>query len=130
MGCFLGCFCLSSKKKRRKPGSRDQKLGRYEPLESVESVSTDFGITGKSITSEAELSKRPKKSLNYKVRKKVSFNLNVQTYEPIPKDECRNDYWESDEEETDKFTAKRKGIFFSIRRGFIRVQNGILSIKL
>ncbi|KAJ6689216.1 hypothetical protein OIU85_005601 [Salix viminalis] len=105
MGCFLGCFCLSSKKKRRKPGSRDQKLGRYEPLESV---STDFGITGNSITSEAELSKRPKKSLNYKVRKKVSFNLNVQTYEPIPKDECRNDYWESDEEETDKFAAKER----------------------
>ncbi|KAF9677756.1 hypothetical protein SADUNF_Sadunf08G0140600 [Salix dunnii] len=105
MGCFLGCFCLSSKRKRRKPGSRDQKLGRYEPLESV---STDFGITGNSITSEAELSKRPKESLNCKVRKKVSFNLNVQTYEPIPKEECRNHYWESDEEETDKVAAKER----------------------
>ncbi|KAJ6911295.1 hypothetical protein NC652_021808 [Populus alba x Populus x berolinensis] len=105
MGCFLGCFCLSSRRKRRKPASRDQKLGRYEPLDSV---STDFGTTGNYITSEAELSKRPKESLNYKVRKKVSFNLNVKTYEPIPKEECRNDYWESDEEETDKVAAKER----------------------
>ncbi|XP_061985843.1 uncharacterized protein LOC133704839 isoform X2 [Populus nigra] len=105
MGCFLGCFCLSSRRKRRKPASRDQKLGRYELLDSV---STDCGTAGNSITSEAELSKRPKESLNYKVRKKVSFNLNVKTYEPLPKEECRNDYWESDEEETDKVAAKER----------------------
>jgi hypothetical protein len=53
-------------------------------------------------------SKRPKDSLNYKVRKKVSFNLNVQTYEPIPKEESRSDYWGSDEEETSKDDAKER----------------------
>ena len=53
-------------------------------------------------------SKRPKDSLNYKVRKKVSFNLNVQTYEPIPKEESRSDYWGSDEEETSKDDARER----------------------
>ncbi|KAJ6356274.1 hypothetical protein OIU78_004395 [Salix suchowensis] len=106
MGCFLGCFGLSSKRKRRKPGYRDhQKLGSYEPLDSV---STNFAIAGKPIISEAEHSKRPKDSLSCKVRKKVSFNLNVQTYEPIPKEECTSDYWESDGEETDKDAAKER----------------------
>ncbi|KAJ6313183.1 hypothetical protein OIU77_014646 [Salix suchowensis] len=105
MGCFLGCFGLSSKRKRRKPGYRDHKLGSYEPLDSV---STNFAIAGKPIISEAEHSKRPKDSLNCKVRKKVSFNLNVQTYEPIPKEECTSDYWESDGEETDKDAAKER----------------------
>lgn len=82
MGCFLGCFGLSSKRKRRKPGYRDhvslliyfqhsfelitnlllllfllfvlmqQKLCSYEPLDSV---STNLAITGKPVTSEAEL---------------------------------------------------------------------------
>ncbi|CAK7327303.1 unnamed protein product [Dovyalis caffra] len=114
MGCFLGCFGLSSKRKRRKPGSKDhKKLGSYEPLDSV---STNLGTTGKLITSETELSRRPKESLNYKVRKKVSFNLNVQTYEPIPNEECTNDYWESDEEETDKDAAKERQ-FSSVSEG-------------
>lgn len=105
MGCILGCFGLSSKRKRRKPGYRDHKLCSYEPLDSV---STNLAITGKPITSEAELSKRPKDSLNYKVRKKVSFNLNVQTYEPIPKEESTSDYWGSDEEETSKDAAEER----------------------
>lgn len=48
--------------------------------------------------------------LNYKIRKKVSFNLNVQSYEPIPKEESTDHFWETEEdekkEEISKDTAK------------------------
>lgn len=51
-------------------------------------------------------SKKPKEPLNYKIRKKVSFNLNVQTYEPILKEDNINHFWEIDEEEKKEETSK------------------------
>lgn len=87
MGCFLGCFGISSKRKRRKqpprrilPGDSLQKLLSYESLDS--SVSID--IPENPISSNSQLSDKPKERSSIKVIKKVSFNLNVQTYEPIP----------------------------------------------
>lgn len=44
-------------------------------------------------------SKKHKEPLNCKIRKKVSFNLNVQSYEPISKEESTDYFWESEEEE-------------------------------
>ncbi|KAF2285537.1 hypothetical protein GH714_005375 [Hevea brasiliensis] len=100
MGCFLGCFGFSSKRKRRKPANRvqpgDHGFGSYEPLDST---STVLDITGEPINPDSELRKKQKEPLNYKIRKKVSFNLNVQSYEPIPKEESKNNFWESEEEE-------------------------------
>ncbi|KAG8481007.1 hypothetical protein CXB51_025710 [Gossypium anomalum] len=89
MGCFLGCFGISTKRKRRKPANRilpgpaDSKLVSYEPLDS--SINVD--IPEDSIVSKAQLSNKPKERSSVKIRKKVSFNLNVQTYEPIPDEE-------------------------------------------
>ncbi|XVF62799.1 hypothetical protein PTKIN_Ptkin09bG0037300 [Pterospermum kingtungense] len=90
MGCFLGCFGISTKKKRRKqapnkilPG--DSKLLSYEPLDS--SVSSNLDIPENPISSDSQLSSKPKERSSIKIRKKVSFNLNVQTYEPIPDEE-------------------------------------------
>ncbi|KAH7573178.1 hypothetical protein JRO89_XS03G0084300 [Xanthoceras sorbifolium] len=105
MGCFLGCFGISSKRKRRKPANRvlpgDPRHGSYEPLES--SVSNSFDIREKNpISSDSELSSKVKeKSIaSIKVRKKVSFNLNVQTYELLSKDQTG--YHSDEEEEREK----------------------------
>ncbi|XP_002528376.2 kinesin-related protein 4 [Ricinus communis] len=101
MGCFLGCFGFPSKRKRRKPANRvqpgDHRLGSYEPLDSA---STNLDAKAEPISKDSESSKKPKEPLNYKIKKKVSFNLNVQSYEPIPKeDENINYFWENDDEE-------------------------------
>ncbi|XP_022760329.1 uncharacterized protein LOC111306743 [Durio zibethinus] len=89
MGCFLGCFGISTKRKRRKPANRilpgDSKLVSYEPLDS--SVSINLDIPEEPISSSSQLSNKPKERSSIKIRKKVSFNLNVQTYEPIPAEE-------------------------------------------
>ncbi|CAD5320240.1 unnamed protein product [Arabidopsis thaliana] len=71
MGCFMGCFGLSSNKKRRnsirKILPRDQRICSYEPL--LSSDPTDFST----------VSDNPEKISNSNLR----FDLNVQTYEPI-----------------------------------------------
>ncbi|KAK6265603.1 hypothetical protein QUC31_016440 [Theobroma cacao] len=90
MGCFLGCFGISTKRKRRKPANRilpgdSQRLVTYEPLDS--SVSINLDIPEEPIASNPQLCNKPKERLSIKVKKKVSFNLNVQTYEPIPAEE-------------------------------------------
>ncbi|KDP40376.1 hypothetical protein JCGZ_02374 [Jatropha curcas] len=100
MGCFLGCFGFSSsKRKRRKPVNRiqpgDQGLCSYQ---SLDSASANLDKTQEPTNSDSELRNKAKEPLNCKIRKKVSFNLNVQSYEPIPK-ESENNWWESDEEE-------------------------------
>ncbi|KAJ4827979.1 hypothetical protein Tsubulata_009512 [Turnera subulata] len=112
MGCFLGCFGFSSKRKRRKPATKiqpgdHQKLGSYEPLDSA---AAKLDIKEQQTNSDLEQrSEESKKTLKQIIRKKVSFNLNVQTYEPIPKAEESAGYsWESEEdkkEESGKETA-------------------------
>ncbi|XP_038994991.1 uncharacterized protein LOC120119201 [Hibiscus syriacus] len=106
MGCFLGCFGGSTKRKRRKPANRilpgpaDSRFVRYEPLDS--SNYTDVDIPEDSLVSKSQLSYKPK------IRKKVSFNLNVQTYEPIPDEETTTyQFLKSVEEE--EYKAKNGG---------------------
>ncbi|CAH8264600.1 unnamed protein product [Arabidopsis lyrata] len=88
MGCFMGCFGLSSNKKRRnsirKILPRDQRICSYEPL--LSSDPTDFStlldspekISNSNLRGEVEEEK-----VTRKTRKRVRFDLNVQTYEPI-----------------------------------------------
>ncbi|KAE8725934.1 Detected protein of unknown function [Hibiscus syriacus] len=94
MGCFLGCFGVSTKRKRRKPANRilpgpaDSRFVRYEPL-------------GSSNSTDVDIKKIPFNKP--KIRKKVSFNLNVQTYEPIPDEETTTyQFLKSVEEEEEK----------------------------
>ncbi|KAG6668564.1 uncharacterized protein LOC122276525 [Carya illinoinensis] len=100
MVCFLACFGFSNKRRRRKPSfnviSGDKKHGSYEPLDS--SVSLNLDITEDPIgpCSEFRVRDKPKERPSLKVRKKVRFNLNVQTYEPVPTDYNLS---ESDEEQ-------------------------------
>ncbi|XP_065859095.1 uncharacterized protein [Euphorbia lathyris] len=110
MGCFLGCFGFSSKRKRRKQANRvqpgEQRFGSYEPLDSA---SANLDVTEKPLNLDSELkaeSRKPKEPFNYKIRKKVSFNLNVQTYEPIPKEEDSERF--SDDEGSSKETEKER----------------------
>ncbi|XP_044499947.1 uncharacterized protein LOC123221235 [Mangifera indica] len=117
MGCFLGCFGGSSKRKRRKPAKkvlllpRDPIHGSYEPL--VSSVSTLIDITENHTSSNSQHGNR------IKIGKKVSFNLNVQTYEPLSKDETIYNLSESDgEDEKEQSGAETaKGNLFSVSEG-------------
>ncbi|XVF38516.1 hypothetical protein REPUB_Repub20aG0108700 [Reevesia pubescens] len=124
MGCFLGCFGISSKRKRRKPANRilpgDSKLVSYEPLDS--SVSLSLDTPANPISSNSQLSYKSKERLSIKIRKKVSFNLNVQTYEPIPAEETTTyQFLQSvEEEESEKNgseAGKGKGDSISLQMG-------------
>ncbi|KAA8527800.1 hypothetical protein F0562_035331 [Nyssa sinensis] len=146
MGCFLACFGYSKKRKRRKP-SRDhvspssrfitgkflvfldvccfvqpykhnyhlgllQSHGSYQPLDS--------DVTENPIVSASEFrDKKPKEQLSSGIKKKVSFNLNVKTYEPLPRDDTTNYFSETDEgEHCDKYeeTAK-ESVPLSLSKG-------------
>ncbi|KAL1294799.1 hypothetical protein HN51_055640 [Arachis hypogaea] len=83
MGCFMACFGLSNKRKRKKALynviAANQKYGSYEAL----------AITEKAMIPYSDLRKRDecKEQNNVKSKKKkkkVTFNLNVQIYEPDP----------------------------------------------
>nr|GLL44167.1 uncharacterized protein LOC109175303 isoform X2 [Ipomoea trifida] len=94
MGCFLACFGYAKKRKRRKPGSKVQSTdqvaaGSYVPL--------DFE---KLDASDSDTSARRKEEGNVKMKKKkVRFNLNVKTYEPLQYEEIE-DYLSEGEEKT------------------------------
>ncbi|KAG7569009.1 hypothetical protein ISN45_Aa04g017730 [Arabidopsis thaliana x Arabidopsis arenosa] len=104
MGCFMGCFGLSSNKKRRnsirKILPRDQRICSYEPL--LSSDPTDFStiidnpekISNSNLRGEVG---EEEKKVTKKTRKRVRFDLNVQTYEPIVPPRYENDC--SDDEE-------------------------------
>ncbi|KGN61571.1 MATH and LRR domain-containing protein PFE0570w [Cucumis sativus] len=98
MGCFLACFGFHKhRKKRRSPPDGlvigDQIHLSYEPLDS--SQITNCHTNQKLEVQNSKPRDRAKEQPWVKIRKKVSFNLNVQTYEPVPD----YDYFlESDEE--------------------------------
>ncbi|XP_010542951.1 PREDICTED: uncharacterized protein LOC104815999 [Tarenaya hassleriana] len=98
MGCFLGCFSLSSDKKRRKPTRKTlpghRRICGYGPLHSSDLTTLNVAknpekISNSNLRCEAEEKKETK------ARKRVRFNLNVRTYEPIPR---TYDYTCSDDE--------------------------------
>ncbi|XP_057423927.1 uncharacterized protein LOC130717631 isoform X2 [Lotus japonicus] len=81
MGCFLACFGLSNKRKRRKTlynvlAGGHQKYGNYEVLATTEkSIIPYSGVRDK---------RKEQNGVKSKKKKKVTFNLNVQIYEPDP----------------------------------------------
>ncbi|KAL8100076.1 hypothetical protein AgCh_032370 [Apium graveolens] len=96
MPCFLACFGYSNKpKKGRKSSIRilceDHGHGSYKPLQPE--------VVTLNITEDPIKNKR-KHSLTSKIRKKVSFNLNVKMYEPIPNYETSDCFPISNEIET------------------------------
>ncbi|PNY13098.1 hypothetical protein L195_g009745 [Trifolium pratense] len=102
MGCFLQCFGLSTKRKRRKAlykvlAGENQKYGNYEVLANA--------MTEKSIIPYSETRGRDqemeKNDVKCKKKKKVSFNLNVQIYEPNPSSYQVLDNEEDENEESE-----------------------------
>ncbi|MCE3215260.1 hypothetical protein HAX54_001506 [Datura stramonium] len=104
MGCFLGCFGFTTKKQKRiKPCNKFQVHHKYVPLESEKANDAD--------SANSEPRDKPKESSKRKVKKKVSFNLDVKTYERIQDDdnttnlseeEEKKTQWEYNEQETAK----------------------------
>ncbi|KAG7026153.1 hypothetical protein SDJN02_12652 [Cucurbita argyrosperma subsp. argyrosperma] len=98
MGCFLACFGFHKRrKKRRSPVDgftvSNQIHLSYEPLDSSQVTTCD--VIDKPEIQNSKPRDRSKEQAWVKIRKKVSFNLNVQTYEPVPDDHY---FLESDEE--------------------------------
>ncbi|KAF2314034.1 hypothetical protein GH714_021650 [Hevea brasiliensis] len=91
MGCFLGCFGLSCKGKRRKPANRvqhgDHGFGSYEPLDST---STVLDITGEPINSELSRksqsveSSEGQRNVTSEVPEKENIALEQQVRKPTP----------------------------------------------
>ncbi|KAF8110268.1 hypothetical protein N665_0086s0103 [Sinapis alba] len=104
MGCFMGCFGLSSNKKRRnstrKILPRHQRICSYELLHSSDptDASAVAGNSEKILSSSlrCEVETEEKKGTK-KTRKRVRFDLNVQTFEPVLP--SRYDSYCSDDEE-------------------------------
>ncbi|XP_009798638.1 uncharacterized protein [Nicotiana sylvestris] len=93
MGCFLGCFGFTTKKQKRiKPCNKFQVHQKYVQLNSDKANAAD------SVNS--ELRDKPKESSKPKVKKKVSFNLNVKAYERIQDDDNNTTYFSDEEEKT------------------------------
>ncbi|KAG6593819.1 hypothetical protein SDJN03_13295, partial [Cucurbita argyrosperma subsp. sororia] len=98
MGCFLACFGFHKRrKKRRSPVDgftvSNQIHLSYEPLDSSQVTTCD--VIDKPEIQNSKPRDNSKEQAWVKIRKKVSFNLNVQTYEPVPDDHY---FLESDEE--------------------------------
>uniref|UniRef100_A0A7N1A553 Uncharacterized protein n=1 Tax=Kalanchoe fedtschenkoi TaxID=63787 RepID=A0A7N1A553_KALFE len=103
MGCFLACFGCTKKRKRLKSARTSliphdaphPGLGSYQPLESA-SVTLDVKEISACHVAGSDL-KKEKATLGsaLRARKKVSFNLNVRTYDLINS----QDYSQRDVEE-------------------------------
>ncbi|CAH2059607.1 unnamed protein product [Thlaspi arvense] len=128
MGCFMGCFGLSSNKKRRnsirKILPRDQRICSYEPL--LSSDPTDFStvadnpekISKTNLRCEVE---EAEKNGTKKTRKRVRFNLNVQTYEPILPTRYQN-CCSDDEEEEEKGEISKGSSWKAVKAKPVRVK--------
>ncbi|KAI4345872.1 hypothetical protein L6164_012960 [Bauhinia variegata] len=89
MGCFFQCFGLSKKRKRRKTlyrvlaAAADQKHGNYQTLDS--SLTVNLAVKENAIVPFSDIRDECKEKTSVKSKKKkVSFNLNVQIYQPHP----------------------------------------------
>lgn len=104
MGCFLACFGFSKKPKRRKPANKvlspDQGHGSYKPLDS--DVTTNLDITDNPSKSDSEFSIKGKERSILRIKKKVSFNLNIKAYEPLPNHDFTSYLSESEEEKCEE----------------------------
>ncbi|XP_015940902.1 protein IFH1 [Arachis duranensis] len=83
MGCFMACFGLSNKRKRKKAlynvNAANQKYGSYEALAIKEKAMIPYSDLRKRDECKEQNNVKSKKK-----KKKVTFNLNVQIYEPDP----------------------------------------------
>ncbi|KAL2230113.1 UNVERIFIED_CONTAM: hypothetical protein Sindi_1605700 [Sesamum indicum] len=117
MGCFLACFGFKKKKNRRKPGKKSPSLqhnhGSYVPLDSEASIKLDIDENHITSSDSCQLKVKVKEPSISKIKKKVTFNLNVKAYEPIP-DEDDDDigtYLSEGAEETKwEFDAETKSM--------------------
>ncbi|KAL6340331.1 hypothetical protein AAG906_040768 [Vitis piasezkii] len=85
MGCFLACFGSSKDAKRQKQRihvlPRDQRNGSFKPVQSI--VSQKQESIEQPISLVSEIREKPEEQLSFAARKKVTFDSNVRTYEPI-----------------------------------------------
>ncbi|KAE9589770.1 hypothetical protein Lal_00021571 [Lupinus albus] len=102
MGCFLACFGLPNKRKRRKTlynviGGH-QKYGKYQVL-----AITEKSIVPYSDFRDKDGSKEKNSVKIKKKKKKVTFNLNVEIFEPNP---SAYQALDNEEEENEKNIAE------------------------
>nr|VDD14664.1 unnamed protein product [Brassica rapa] len=112
MGCFTGCFGLSSNTKRRNSTRKilpqHQRFCSYEPLlssdpsDSITNVDSPEKISTSNLRSVCEVGAEEEEKGTKKTRKRVRFNLNVQTFEPPPPSRYESYCSDDDDEEEAK----------------------------
>ncbi|XP_038874544.1 uncharacterized protein LOC120067160 [Benincasa hispida] len=117
MGCFLACFGFHKHRKKCHSQADGVTISNqihlsYEPLDSSQITTCDTSekleIQNSKPRSHSLFRDRAKEKPWVKIRKKVSFNLNVQTYEPVPDDDyfLENDDVVKTEEHCQETTAR------------------------
>ncbi|RYR25106.1 hypothetical protein Ahy_B02g058733 isoform B [Arachis hypogaea] len=104
MGCFLACFG-SSKSKRRKHTHSVQRNATSKPEQPRVSLVQDHSET--SLNTESELQGKNEEQLSVSSRKKVTFDSNIRTYDPVSPDEV-SDFKSGEEEHAGKEEALEK----------------------
>ncbi|XP_047320926.1 uncharacterized protein LOC124924990 [Impatiens glandulifera] len=104
MGCFIVCLGFSKKRKRRiRPSNKlisgDQIYGSYRHLDSQDVTLAESAV----LESDCSNHNEAKVNSGIKIKKKVTFNLNVKIYEPIPD----QDSYSSDKEIGEEIDAKK-----------------------
>ncbi|GER52238.1 (Dimethylallyl)adenosine tRNAmethylthiotransferase MiaB [Striga asiatica] len=122
MGCFLGCFGFKKRKYTKRPAnkcpSEEQNPGSYVPLDSNVPNEVDTKEIINVSSNSYHLKEKPKEPTKSKIKKKVTFNLNVKAYEPIPKEDDAIDYLSEGEEETKwEFNEVQLKSFASLQYG-------------
>lgn len=86
MGCFLACFG-SSKDRKRRNQRKNQVLPRHQihgirkPLQPI--VSPEQDTSAKPVNLISKVPHRREEQLSLSTRKKVTFDTNIKTYEPV-----------------------------------------------
>uniref|UniRef100_A0A5B6YK39 Eisosome protein SEG2 n=1 Tax=Davidia involucrata TaxID=16924 RepID=A0A5B6YK39_DAVIN len=100
MGCFLACFGSSKDRKRRRQRNkvlpREQRYGSQKPLQHT--VSSEQDISEEPNNPNLELRDKSEEQLSLSTRKKVTFDSNVKTYEPVSVHESTDFLPESDKD--------------------------------
>ncbi|VFQ63321.1 unnamed protein product [Cuscuta campestris] len=113
MVCFLSCFGIQKKHKQRKPANKTQRLdtveGKYLPL--------DFRKSGEPDPKTRFSRNARRGSLADKIKKKVTFNLDVKIYGPLQQEEI-DSYFSDDGQEKSESEYPSDYRYYSCRDSF------------
>ncbi|KAK7277486.1 hypothetical protein RJT34_22499 [Clitoria ternatea] len=110
MGCFLACFGSSKHRNRRHKVQRNDSSNN-KPVQACVTLVQDHSRTALNLT--PQLQDKTEEQLSVSSKKKVTFDSNVKTYEPVLVDEGADSQPERKNEEDEKEEASAQSKSFS-----------------